>query len=68
MTPILRDRIDHPMAWRGRDFSKEDISFDLSQRHAAALKDVLLKVRKAGLLLGEIRAEHCQHPAPRRRS
>ena len=28
MTPILRDRIDHPMAWRGCDLSKEDISFD----------------------------------------
>ncbi|HEX3418167.1 MAG TPA: TauD/TfdA family dioxygenase [Stellaceae bacterium] len=63
MTPIFRDRIDHPMAWRGRDLSKEEISFDLSQRHAAALKDVLLKIRKAGLLLGEIRAEHCRHPA-----
>ena len=63
MTPILSERIDHPMAWRGRDFSKEDISLDLSRRHAAALKDVLLKIRKAGLLLGEIRAEHCQHPA-----
>jgi TfdA family taurine catabolism dioxygenase TauD len=62
MTPILRDRIDHPMAWRGCDLSKEDISFDLSQRHIAALEDVLLKICKAGLPLGEIRSEHCRHP------
>jgi hypothetical protein len=48
MTPILRDRIDHPMAWRGCEFSKEKISFDLSARHAAALKDVLVKVPKLG--------------------
>ena len=26
MTPRFRDRIDHRMAWRGGDFSKEDIS------------------------------------------
>ncbi|MBO0738049.1 MAG: TauD/TfdA family dioxygenase [Alphaproteobacteria bacterium] len=63
MTPIFRDRIDHPMAWRGGDFSKDDISFDLSQRHIAALEDVLLRVRKVGLPLGEIRAEHCRHRA-----
>jgi hypothetical protein len=63
MTPIFRDRIDHPMAWRGCDLSKEGISFDLSQRHIAALEDVLLKIRKARLPLGEIRSEHCRHPA-----
>jgi hypothetical protein len=37
------------------------------EAHAAfdvdALEDVLLRVRKAGLLLGDIRAEHCRHPA-----
>lgn len=63
MTPIFRDRIDHPMAWRGCDLSKDDISFDLSRRHVIALEDVLLKVRKAGLPLNEIRVEHCRHPA-----
>ncbi|MBV9200368.1 MAG: gamma-butyrobetaine, partial [Alphaproteobacteria bacterium] len=63
MTPIFRDRIDHPMAWGGGDFSKDDISFDLSQRHVAALEDVLLRIRKAGLALAEIRADHCRHPA-----
>ena len=63
MTPMFRDRIDHPMAWRGGEFSKEDISFDLSPLHVAALEDVLFRIRKAGLPLGEIRAEHCRHPA-----
>jgi hypothetical protein len=63
MTPIFRNRIDHPMAWRGGDFSKDDISFDLSRRHVAALEDVLLRIHGAGLLLGEISAEHCRHPA-----
>jgi hypothetical protein len=51
------------MAWCGGDFSKDDISFDLSRRQVAALQDVLLRLRKAGLLLGETHAEHCRHPA-----
>jgi len=38
MTPMFRDRIDHPMAWRGGELFKDDISFDLSQRHVAALE------------------------------
>ena len=29
MAPIFRELIDHQMAWRGGDFSKEDITFDL---------------------------------------
>ena len=49
------------MAWRGGDFSKDDISVDLSQRQIA--EDVLLRLRKAGLVLGEIDAQHCRHPA-----
>ena len=61
MTPIYH--IDHPMAWCGRDFSKDDIAFDLTGRHVAALEEVLLKVRGSGLPLGQIRAEHCRHPA-----
>jgi WD40 repeat protein len=57
VTPIHNARIDHPMAWRGDDFSKDDISFDLSPKHVAALEDVLLKVRGADLAPGRIRAE-----------
>ena len=52
MTPIYSARINHPMAWRGGDFSKGDIAFDLSRKHVAALEDVLLRVRGAGLALG----------------
>jgi hypothetical protein len=35
MTPILRDRIDHPMAWRDRDFSDqlEDVAVSKTQRN-----------------------------------
>jgi hypothetical protein len=51
------------MAWRGGDFSKDDIAFDLSRKHVAALEDVLLRVRDASLALGQIRAEDCRHPA-----
>ena len=63
MTPIYSARINHPMAWRGGDFSKDDIAFDLSRKHVAALEDVLLRVRGAGLALGQIGAEDCRHPA-----
>ena len=63
MTPIYNARIDHPMAWRGADFSKDDIAFDLGPRHVAALEDVSVKVRDAHLALGQIRAEDCRHPA-----
>lgn len=63
MTPIHRAQIDHSMAWRGADLKKDDIAFDLTARHAAALEEVLARVQKAGLALGQIRAEHCRHPA-----
>jgi hypothetical protein len=64
MTPIHDARIDHPMAWRGCDIKdKDEIAFDLTRRHQMALEDVLLRVRKAGLALGEIEPTHCRHPA-----
>jgi hypothetical protein len=63
VTPIYSARIDHLMAWRGGDFSKDDVAFDLSPKQVAALEDVLLKVRGSGLALGQIRAEDCGHPA-----
>ena len=63
MTPIRRTTIDHPMAWRGAELSKDDIAFDLTGRHRAALEEVLGRVRKAGRGLGEIGPEHCRHPA-----
>jgi hypothetical protein len=44
MTPICSRHIHHPMAWDGGDFSKDDITFELTSRHVAALEDILLKV------------------------
>ena len=63
MTPFYSARINHPMAWRRGNFSKDDIAFDLSPKHVAALEDVLLKIRSAGLGLSQIRAEDCRHLA-----
>jgi hypothetical protein len=62
--PFAHAPIIDPMAWRGSDLgSKDDIAFDLSRAHVAALEDVLHRVRKAGLALSEIEPEHCRHPA-----
>jgi hypothetical protein len=63
MTSTRSAEIDRAMAWHGAELTKDAVAFDLGRRHAAALADVLLRVRKAGLALGEIRAEHCRHPA-----
>jgi Taurine catabolism dioxygenase TauD, TfdA family len=62
MTSIHRAPIGDPMAWRGADIRKDEIAFDLGRRQVHALEDVLLRVRKTGLALGEIRSEHCRHP------
>jgi hypothetical protein len=56
-------RIDHPMAWRGSDIKKDDIAFDLTGRQAAALEEMLGKIRAQGLALGDIRPADCRHPA-----
>ncbi len=63
MTQIHPASIEHKMAWRGAEISKEAIAFDLTQRHAQALEEVLQRVRRHGLGLGEIRTGHCRHPA-----
>ena len=63
MTPICPLQIDHPMAWRGSELSKDDIAFDLTGRQVRALEEILRKIRKLGLPLGEICTEHCRHPA-----
>src|SRR5947208_9228953 len=54
---------DQRMAWRGADLRKDDIAFDLTRGHAAALEELLGRFRKQGLGLGEILPEHCRHPA-----
>jgi hypothetical protein len=56
--PVLSD---HKMVWRGGDFTKDDIAFDLTARHAAALEDVLSRVRAKDL--ADIVPADCRHPA-----
>jgi hypothetical protein len=54
---------DQRMTWRGTDLSKNDIAFDLTPRHAAALEELLDRFRKRGLGLDQIPPDHCRHPA-----
>ena len=54
---------DLRMTWRGADLGKNDIAFDLTRRHAAALEQLLDRFRKRGLGLDQILPEHCRHPA-----
>jgi len=61
-TEILRQRIDHPIAWSGGDFrGKDAIAFDLSTAQAAALEEIA--ARTATLPRDEVGREHCGHPA-----
>jgi hypothetical protein len=61
-TPIHRQPIAHASAWRGSDFrSKDELAFDLTSRHAAALEEIL--ARTAARPRDEIAREHCGHPA-----
>jgi len=63
MTAIHTVPADQKMAWRGGDFTKDDVAFDLTGRHAAALEDVLHRVNKAGLDVADITPADCRHPA-----
>jgi len=60
--PVLTTPAAGPMTWRGAELRKDGIAFDLSRTQAAALEDVLLRVRKAGLAVADIKPEHCRHP------
>ena len=62
LTPIHQQTVAHAAAWRGSDFrGKDDLAFDLTPRHAAALEEIL--ERTAGLSRDAIAREHCGHPA-----
>jgi hypothetical protein len=63
MTAIHTVPKDHKMVWRGGEFTKDDVAFDLTRRHAAALEDVLRRVNKAGLDVADITPAECRHPA-----
>ena len=61
MTAIHHVPSDHKMIWRGGDFTKDDIAFDLTARHAAALEDVLRRTAKSDI--ADITPADCRHPA-----
>lgn len=63
MTPQYQEKLDVPMAWRGTELSKEEITFDLSARQVAALDDILAGIEDAGVSMREIGLEHARHPA-----
>jgi len=54
---------DTRMAWRGAEIRKDDIAFDLTAQHAAALNELLGRFHEEGLTLGQILPQHCRHPA-----
>jgi len=61
MSAIHTVPANHKMAWRGGDFTKDDIAFDLTARHRAALADVL--ARTAASEIADIAPADCRHPA-----
>jgi hypothetical protein len=61
MTAIHHVPADHKMLWRGGDFTKNDIAFDLTARHRAALRDVLGRTAKSAI--ADIAPADCRHPA-----
>jgi hypothetical protein len=63
MTPQYTKLLKVPMAWRGNEITKEQISIDLSARQVAALEDILARVEKAGPGLRDIGIEQARHPA-----
>ena len=49
MENICRTPIDHPSAWRSRDFdSLDDFAIDLAPRHVAAFERALERIRAGG--------------------
>jgi hypothetical protein len=63
MTPQYKELLAGPMAWRGSELTKEQVSIDLSARQVTALEDVLARIENAGLDLRQIAPEHARHPA-----
>lgn len=61
MTAIHRVTANPKMIWRGGDFTKDQIAFDLTARHAAALEDLLQRTAKTEI--AEILPADCRHPA-----
>jgi hypothetical protein len=61
LTPIHRELIDGPMAWIGADIaSKDQIAFDLTSKHVAALEALL--TRSTGRERDELTLDDARHP------
>ena len=55
MTPIVKEHISHPSAWKASDFaSKDDYTINLQPRHLEALARALDQVKQQGLALEQI--------------
>ena len=63
MENICRTPIDHPSAWRSRDFdSLDDFAIDLAPRHVDAFERALERIRAEGLTLDDIERRHFEVP------
>jgi hypothetical protein len=61
LTPIHQAPIDGPMAWVGDDVtSKDQLAFDLTSKHVAALESVL--ARTAGKDRDDVTQDEARHP------
>ena len=61
MTAIHTECFQNKMVWRGGDFTKDDIAFDLAARQADALRDVLRRTERRDI--ADIRPADCRDPA-----
>jgi hypothetical protein len=62
-TPVVRRPIDHPAAWKVRDFrSSDDYSIDLSAAQLADIDGSVQAIRAAGLKLEDIERRHFPLP------
>jgi len=60
MTPLYDKQFDRKLAWHGQDLTKEEIAYDLTPRHIAALKEVMARV--ADKPMTEISRADTGHP------
>jgi len=61
LTPIRAEAIDGPTAWTGADItSKDQISFDLTPKHVAALESLLARTRHR--YRDELTLDDARHP------
>ena len=63
MATICRTPIEHPSAWRSRDFaSPDDYAIDLGPRHFEAFDRALARIRAEGLTLDDVERRHFEVP------